>query len=161
MTQSCLMRRMMEPRIWLPRCGTCTLGRIKNRVLLVMKLIFSARVFLSHPIKESRGAVCQAAEPKRRQAISCPDLSRTRYLIFSPFKFGSNEFLWERGTRLAPAGNTYRRQIDKTPLLKLVDHASSSKGFELSGMGVPPPVIADMFGYSMPTPAWMVSNYIE
>ena len=37
-------------------------------VLLVRKLMFALRVSRSHPIKESRGAVFQAAEPKRRQA---------------------------------------------------------------------------------------------
>ena len=66
----------------------------------------------------------------------------------------------KRGAWLAPAGNTYRRQIDKATLLKLVDHASSSKGFKLSGRGLPSPVNADMFGYLMSTPVWLILNHI-
>jgi hypothetical protein len=66
------------------RCGTLTQGKIKNRMLLVRNLRFASLVAASQPIKSSRGAHFQAAEPKRRQAKGLCSRSKTRYFRFSP-----------------------------------------------------------------------------
>jgi len=64
---------------------------------------------------------------------------------------------WEKG---ASSGNTNRGQRQEPALLEFVDHAAGSKGFQVSGRGLPAPVPAKMLGDLMSAPGRVCTNQI-
>ena len=67
-THSLLISLTTMPRMWLARWGTLTQGNTRNRILAVTRYRLVSLAAASQPIKSSRGAFFQDADPNRRQA---------------------------------------------------------------------------------------------
>jgi len=76
--------RLIWLRIWLARCGTCTQGKTRKRVLLARAPNSRARWVGSQPIHWSRTAHCQAGAPKTTQPKGRPSLSPIQYCKLAP-----------------------------------------------------------------------------
>ena len=72
------------PKIKLARFPTRIHGKMRNLILLVIKLTLRSRLVISHPINSSRQDSFQADEPNSKQHNGRLTLSNTRYLRFSP-----------------------------------------------------------------------------
>jgi len=64
---------------------------------------------------------------------------------------------WEQG---AASGDTNRGQSQESALVEFVDHAAGGKGFQVSGRGLPAPVVAKMLGDLMSAPVRVRANQI-
>jgi len=73
---------------------------------------------------------------------------------------GGNKPRAERWEEAASTGHTNRWQIQKPALFECVEHAAGGKGFQVSRMGLPSPVPANLLGELMPAPVRVLDNQI-